>query len=139
MNITRALPVAVLCSLSLLAPPSRAEEVPNFKKKGDLEKRFVSEVCVAIIKAARPSAKNPMLHRFEYKELKPGRTDLVIKGKYSGVVSGSEYTADIVVHIDNKDKESWEVLRIEYDDNSRNVVGPNRKNIANLVKKFNGE
>src|SRR5262245_24298829 len=106
--------LAVLCGLVLLAPVARAEDVPNFKKRGDVEKRWVSEVCVAILKAARPSAKNPSLHRFEYKEPKPGRTELHIKGKYSGVVSGTEYTADIVVHIDSKDKDSWEVLRIEY-------------------------
>ncbi len=139
MSITRALPFALLCGLTVLSTGARAEDVPNFRKKGDTEKKFVSEVCVAIIKAARTSARNPSLHRFEYKEVKPGRTELHIKGKFTGVVSGSEYTADIVVHIDTSDKNSWEVLRIEYDDNSKNVVGPNRKNLANLVKKFNGE
>src|SRR6266404_863249 len=128
MSITRSTPLAVLCGVVLLAPAAGADEVPNFKKKGDLEKRWVSEVCVAIIKAARTTAKNPSLHRYEYKEVKPGRTDLIIKGKFTGVVTGSEYISDIVLHIDTKDKDSWEVLNIEYEDNSKNVVGPNRKN-----------
>jgi hypothetical protein len=138
MMTTRTLCLGLVCSV-LLTSGSRAEEVPNFKKKGDLEKKFVSDTCVAIIKAARPSAKSPSLHRFEYKEPKANRKDLHIKGKFSGVLSGSEYTADIVVHIDCKDPNSWEVLRIEYEDNSKNVVGPNRKNLDHLMKKFNGD
>ena len=138
MKTLMTLPFALLCGV-LLPAGVGAEDVPNFKKVGDLQKKFVSEVCVAVIKAARTSAKNPSLHRFEYKDIKPGRKELHIKGKFSGVLSGSEYTADIVVHIDSKDKDSWEVLRIDYEDNSKNVAGPNRKNLDNLIKKFNGE
>ena len=131
--------IGTLCAIAFFVPTIRADEIPNFKKKGDTEKKFISEVCIAIIKAARTSSKNPSLHRFEYKDVKEGRTELHIKGKFSGVVTGSEYVADIMVLIDTKDKNSWEVIRIDYDDNSKNVVGPNRKNIANLVKKFNGD
>ena len=138
MRMSKSLPLAMMCGV-LLAGGSRAEDVPNFKKKGDIEKKFVSQTCIAIIKAARPSAKMPSLHRFEFKEPKANRKELHIKGKFSGVLSGSEYTADIVVHIDVKDPKSWEVLRIEYDDNSKNVVGPSRKNLNNLIKKFNDE
>jgi hypothetical protein len=139
MNITRTLPLALLCGSLLVPAAAAADQVPNFKKKGDLEKRFVSEVCVAIIKAARTTAKQPMLDRYEYKEVKPTRTELHIRGKFSGAVTNSEYVAHIVVHIDTRDKNSWEVLRIDYEDNSKNIVGPNRKNLANLIKKFNGE
>jgi len=140
MTQSKSIPLALLCGV-LLAGSLPAEEVPNFKKKGDLEKKFVSEVCVAIIKAARTSARNPSLYRYEYKDVKdkPNRTELHIKGKYNGVVTGSEYTADIVVHIDKRDKESWEVLRIDYDDNSKNIRGPNRANLDRLIRKFNGE
>jgi len=139
MTTMKALPVAILCGVVLFSAPARADDVPNFKKRGDLEKQFVSKACVAIIKAARTSAKNPSLHRFEYKDIKEGRKELHIKGKFTGLISGSEYTADVVILLDVRDKDSWEVLRIEYDDNSKNVVGPNRKNITNLIKKFNGE
>jgi hypothetical protein len=131
--------LATICCAALLAPTLRADDVPNFKKKGDTEKKFVSEVCVAIIKAARTSAKNPSLHRYEYKEVKEGRRELHIQGKYSGVVTGSEYVADIMVLIDATNKDSWEVIRIDYEDNSKNVLKPNRKNLDNLVKKFNGD
>jgi hypothetical protein len=141
MKSIKALPGVLVCALALIPATVRAEDVPNFKKRGDLEKRFVSEVCVAIIKAARTSAKNPSLQRFEYKQVpdKPGRTELHIKGKFSGLVTGSDYTANIVVHIDTRDKNSWEVLRIDYEDNSKNVLGYNRKNVAKLIKKFNGD
>ncbi len=129
----------VFLCVGLLTGSARAEETPNFKKVGDLQKKFVSEVCVAVIKAARTSAKHPSLHRYEYKDPKPGRKELHIKGKFTGVILGSEYTADIVVYIDSKDKDSWEVLRIDYEDNSKNIASPNRKNLDNLIKKFNGE
>src|SRR5687767_163187 len=119
MTILKALPVVVLCGTILIPAAAQAEDVPNFKKHGDLEKQFVSKVCVSIIKAARTSAKNPSLHRHEYKEVagKPGRSELHIRGKFSGLVSGTEYMAEIVVHIDTRDKTAWEVLRIDYDDN----------------------
>jgi hypothetical protein len=140
MTLTKTLGVALLCGAVLLCPSARAaDEVPNFKKKGDLEKKWVSQVCVAIIKAARTSAKNPALDRFEYKEPKAGRKELHIKGKFTGVVTRKEYVANIVVLIDTRDKDSWEVLRIDYDDNSSNLASYNRKNIENLIKKFNGE
>ena len=57
MRTQKILPVALMCSLIFLPAAAGAEGVPNFKKRGDLEKRFVSEVCVGIIKAARTSAK----------------------------------------------------------------------------------
>lgn len=141
MTISVTLPVAILCGTLLLPARAADEDVPNFKKHGDLEKQFVSKVCVSVIKAARTSAKNPSLHRHEYKDVtgKPGRSELHLRGKFSGLVSGTEYMAEIVVHIDTRDKNAWEVLRIDYEDNSKNVVRPNRKNINNLIKKFNGE
>jgi hypothetical protein len=138
-NVLKGL-VAV-CALALLASSARAadEAVPRFKKKGDQEKKFYSEVCMAIIKAARTSAKNPTLDRYELKEVdgKPNRYRLEMKGKFQGVATRKEYVANIVVHIDGTNKDAWEVLRIDYDDNSNNIVSWNRKNLENLVKKFN--
>ena len=136
-NVLKGL-VAV-CALALLAGSGRADDVPKFKKKGDQEKKFYSEVCVAIIKAARTSARNPSLDRYELKEVegKSNRYRLEMKGKFSGIATGREYVANIVVHIDGTNKNSWEVLRIDYDDNSKNIVSWNRKNLENLVKKFN--
>jgi len=139
MSRAQTFGLALLCGAVLLTSPARADDVPNFRKKGDLEKKWVSQTCVAIIKAARTSAKNPSLDSYEFKEPRPGRTELHITGKFSGRVTSADYTADIVVHLDSRDKNSWEVLRIDYKDNSRNVVGPNRKNLDKLIKQFNGE
>jgi hypothetical protein len=137
-NVLKGL--AVVCALAVLASSGRAaDDVPKFKKKGDQEKKFFSEVCVAIIKAARTSARNPSLDRYELKEVdgKPNRLMLVMRGKFQGVATRTEYVSNITVHVDATNKDSWEVLRIEYDDNSKNIVGWNRKNVENLVKKFN--
>src|SRR5207244_8280338 len=75
MKMLKMLPFALLCGV-LLPGGAKADDVPNFKKVGDLQKKFVSEVCVAVVKAARTSAKNPSLHRYEYKDIKPGRKEL---------------------------------------------------------------
>src|SRR5262245_19764878 len=115
-TFTRILGLALLCGA--LPAPARADGVPNFKKRGDLERQFVEPVCVAIIKAARPSARSPGLRSFEYKVPKEGRRELHIKGKFTGLVSRTEYTADIVIHINDRNPKSWEVLRIEYGDDS---------------------
>jgi len=138
-------PLTLLCGLVLLAGAARADDVPNFRNMRELEKKgqakYVSEACVAIIKAARTSAKNPSLDRYELKDVegKPHRKELHIKGLYSGVVSGTRYEANIVLHLDTRERNVWEVVRIDYDDNSKNVLGPNRKNLEKLRGKFNGE
>jgi len=147
MSLTRCIPLAILCGVVLLTGVTRgSDDVPNFRRIRELVKKkgeaaVVSETCVAIIKAARTSAKNPSLDRYELKKVedRPNRTDLHIKGLFSGVVSGTRYEATIVVHLDTRDANIWEVLRIDYDDNSRNIVGPNRKNLEKLTKRFNGE
>ncbi len=135
--ITRILGLALLCGV--LPATARADGVPNFKKRGDLERQFVEPVCVAIIKAARPSARSPALSRFEYKEPKDGRRELHVKGRFTGLISRNEYSADIVIHLNDRDPRSWEVLRIDYDDDSKNVADFSRKGIDNLEKKFNDD
>jgi hypothetical protein len=139
MTITKTLGVVLLCSAALCRPSARADEVPNFKKHGDLEKKWVSQVCVAIVKAARTSAKAPALESFEYKDPKVNRKELHIKGSFQGRITNRDYTATIVVHIDVLNRDSWEVLRIDYEDNSTSAVSYSRKNIEALIKKFNGQ
>jgi hypothetical protein len=132
-NVLKGL-VAV-CALALLAGSGRADDVPKFKKKGDQEKKFVSEVCVAVLKAAHPTGVDPSLDRYEFKEEKPGRTMLTIKGTYKGKVTRKVYNADIGILIDSSNKDAWEVLRIDYSDN--NNIAPGRARIDALRKKFN--
>jgi hypothetical protein len=125
----------VVCALVVLATTARADEVPKFRNKGDIEKKFVSEAAVAIVKAAHFTAKDPALEKYKFEEVKKGRTKLEIRASYKGKVSGKEYFADIVIHLDTLDKGSWEVLRIEYSDN--NNIPYSRKKVDALIKKFN--
>ena len=56
--------------------------------------------------------------------------------EYYGVVTGKRYVADIVVKIDSSNKDSWEVLNIEYADTNTGVT-PNVKKIQELIKEMN--
>lgn len=127
--------LVALTALALLAPGVRAEDVPSFRKRGDQEKKFASEVCIAILKAAHGTGQEPTMDRHEYKNPKPGRTELVMKGTFKGKLTGKLYTADMTVIIDSTDKDSWEVLRIDYSDNA--TIPWNKTNVMELVKKFN--
>ena len=127
--------LGVVCALAILASTARADDVPKFRNKGDIEKKFVSEAAVAIVKAAHFTAKDPALEKYKFEEVKKGRTKLEMRASYKGKVSGKEYFADIVVHLDTLDKGSWEVLRIEYSDN--NNIPYSRKKVDALIKKFN--
>jgi hypothetical protein len=132
--------IGLMAVLVVLSPGARAE-VPNINKRGDDEKAFVKKVAAAVVKEARTSIKQDKvtLEKFEKKTPKEGRTEWHIKADFPGAATGKEYTAEIVVVIDTSDKEKWEVLRIDYSDNSKSVVGYNRKNVENMVKKLNGK
>jgi hypothetical protein len=138
--------LAGLLSLALLATNSvsraadKDEPTLLINKRGDDEKKFVGDVAVAIIKAARSAPKDPKF--VEYKTEKPaeGRTTWVIKGEYSGSLTGKKFASDITIKIDTLKKDAWEVLSIEYsDDNKVSPAKPNETNINNLVKKLNGK
>src|SRR5262249_8652719 len=86
--------LSLLSALALLGSAARAaDDIPSFKKRGDQEKKFISQVAVAVLKAAHPTGKNPSLDRYEIKEDEPkkGRTQLEIKAKFKGKVSNKEY------------------------------------------------
>ena len=129
---TRVLPLAAL--LLAAAPAWGADDV-SFKKRGNEEKRFVTAVGEAIVKAAHPTVKKTELVKHEYTKPKPNRTELALKMAYYGVATKKRYVADIVVKIDSTDKEAWEVLNIEYSDN--NNVPYNAKKVQELVRQFN--
>ena len=114
-----------------------AEEVPTFKKRGDMEKEFVNKVAAAIARAARAKPQRPAVLSYEYTRPKPNRTELVIKMEYFGLVTMKRYVADITVIIDSTDKNNWEVLNIQYSDNNPSPVGPSVKKIQALIKEFN--
>jgi hypothetical protein len=132
---------SLLALVALLAPLARAsaDEVPNINKRGDDEKKFVTKLVNTVVPAARTSVKTATLTKYEKKEPKAGRTEFHITAGFKGVATKKDYTATIVVHVDSADKDKWEVTRIEYKDNSKAVVGPNRKNLDALVDKLNGK
>lgn len=133
--------LAAFAVLALLTSGARAAdvEVPNINKRGDDEKAFAHQMATAIVHAARSSINKTTLDKFEKKSPKDGRTEWHINAGFKGAGTGKDYTAEIVILIDTSDKDKWEVLRIDYDDNSKNVVGFNRKNVEAMVKKLNGK
>jgi hypothetical protein len=139
MSLTRtalpALLAALTVTLSGTAPALAAEENIAFKRRGDEEKRFVTAVGTAVIKAAHGTGRKIGLVKYEFTSPKANRTELSIKMEYYGLISGKRYVADIVVKIDSTDKKAWEVLNVEYTDN--NNIPSNTKKIQDLIKEFN--
>lgn len=131
---------AVLAALALVVSAARADdEVPNINKRGESERKFAERLAMSIVKAARTSVKSSSLETFDKKTPKEGRTEWRIKSDFKGAATGKAYTADIVVLIDTSDADKWEVLRIDYSDDSKSVVPFNRKNVEGMVKKLNGK
>ncbi len=128
---------ALLAALLLAGSgAARAEgEDISFKKRGDNEKNFYKAVGTAIVKAAHKTAKKIDLLDFKLTEPKPGRKDLAMKMEFHGAVTNKRYVADIVVKIDASNKDSWEVLNIDYSDTD--TVPFNEKKIQELIKKLN--
>jgi len=122
--------------LLLLVGAARADDDLSFKKRGDGEKQFVARVGEAVIHAAHTTAKKVALLKYEFTNPKPNRTELAIKMEYYGVVTGKRYVADIVVKIDTSNKDSWEVLNVEYADTNTGITA-NVKKIQELIKEMN--
>src|SRR5262245_60449987 len=128
--------LAVLCAAVLVAPAARgADDIPNFNKRGDNEKEFAKRVGICIVKKARPTTKDFTLQDHKFKEVKPGKTELHLEVGYKGATGFTKYTAKPTVILDTTNKDKWEVVRIDYEDNNRLTFS--RKNLENLVKEFN--
>ena len=128
--------VAVLCVAVLAVSTARAADpIPNFNKRGDSEKRFVERVGETIITKAHKSVKDTEVRKHEFKETATGRTSLVMEIGYKGRVTGKSYTAKVTVKLDTTDKDKWEVLRIDYEDN--NNIPYSKTGMVDLVKDFN--
>jgi hypothetical protein len=122
--------------LLVWASPGRTEEENiSFKKRADEEKRFVSAVGDAIVKAAHHTSRKRALVKYEFSNPKANRTELTIKMEYYGLVSNKKYVADIVIKLDSTEKNSWEVLNIDYSDN--NNISANLRKIQETIKKLN--
>jgi hypothetical protein len=136
MSRLRTAGVALLAA-AVLAPLVRAaDEELSFKRRGTEEKRFVTQVGEAIVKAAHHTAKKTNLVKYEYTQPKANRTELAITMEYHGAATDKLYKADIVVKIDSSDKNAWEVLNIDYVDTNA-AIKHNEKKIQDLIKQFN--
>jgi hypothetical protein len=122
-------------ALLLAAGPARADDDVSFKKHVEAEKRFVTAVGKAVVKAAHGTGKKAALVKYEFTKPKPNRTELVLKMEYYGLVSDKKYVADIVIKIDSSNKDAWEVLNIDYTDN--NTMAYNAKKVQELIKRLN--
>jgi hypothetical protein len=131
----KLLTLATLCCF-VAGSVARAEDVPQFKKRGDNEKAFVHDVGVAIVKAAHGTAKKADLIKYEITEPKAGRKELTMKMEYYGAVTGKRYLADITVKVDSSNKDAWEVLNIDYADTNVGIKH-NETKIQDLIKEFN--
>jgi len=127
--------LGLVFALAVLVPAAFADGVPTFKSRKEQEKKFVSEACEAILKAAHFTSKERALEKYEFEEVRKGRAKLIMRGSFKGAVSRKQYFADIVVHLDTLGPDRWEVLRIEYSDNDN--VPYNRRKVDELIKKFN--
>ena len=132
---TAARAVSIILLLAWAMPGWTEEENISFKKRADEEKRFVSAVGDAIVKAAHHTSRKRALVKYEFTNPKPNRTELTIKMEYYGLVSNKKYVADIVIKIDSTEKNTWEVLNIEYTDN--NNISANFRKIQETIKKLN--
>jgi hypothetical protein len=134
----RRLHATLLAVLSVLAWSGLARadgDDISFKKRGDNEKNFVKAVGTAIVKAAHHTAKKIDLVEYKYSDPKPGRKDLAIKMEFHGQITGKRYVAEVVVKIDASNKDSWEVLNIDYSDTDS--VPFSEKKIQELIKELN--
>jgi len=128
--------LAVVCAAVLLVPAARAaDEVPNFNKRGDSEKKFVEKVANTIVHAAHPTVKETEVRSYKFKETKTGRTKLDMEVIYKGRFVGTKYLANISVNLDTTDNNKWEVLNINYEDNNRTPYS--KAKVADLVMEFN--
>jgi len=140
--LTFALAAALLCSVAATTPAAAADEedgVPSFKNNPKRDtKEFVTKVGTAIVKAARVAKDASIeLANYSYTEPKAGRKDLKIDMTYKGVVTKKVYKANILVKIDSSEKNKWEVLAVDYDDDTKSLTKPNRDKIRALIPKFN--
>jgi hypothetical protein len=135
----RALGLSVALLAAWVSAAAADDVTPNIRKRGTDEKKFVTEMGKAIVKAAHGTAKEPTLVKYEKKTPKEGRTEIHITMEYAGALTGAvskkKYTSTIDVKVDSANKDAWEVLNIDYKDD--NKVPFSAKKVQELVKKLN--
>jgi len=134
---------ALAAGLGLLAsaPSAQAadDDVPSFKKRGDMEKSFVTKVGDAVVHAARTKPGKLEYEKHEVTDVDTYLKEMKIIMGWTGAVTKKKYSSTIVLTLYTKDKEAWKVLDIDYRDDAPNVPfgAPNLKKIRDLKASFN--
>lgn len=135
MNLPLSLPLMVLVFLGVATPAEAG--VPSFKKRDSIDKTFLKEVGEAVVKAVRSKPARLELGDYRISDPKPNRKVLTIKMVWHGAATGKKFTSDIKITIDPTQKDNWEVLEIEYDDDNPLLKFGLAKNLKELRAEFN--
>jgi len=128
--------LSVFALLAFTAPAARAQEL-DINKRGSDDKAWAEKVGIEFVKAAQKATKAHELKKFEKKNIKAGRDEWHIEMGWKGGITGTKYTSELVLQVDTENKDKFEVLRVDYKDNSK--VAHSRKGVENLVPKLNGK
>ena len=136
-----ALLMAAVASLAFVAPVAKAEDkedpTPSFKKRLDSEKEFITKVGEATVKAIRTAPAKLELDTYKITDPKPNRKIIEIIMNWAGSVTGKKFKSVIKITVDPTDKEKWEVIDIEYNDDNPSLKVGLEKNLKTLKAKFN--
>lgn len=138
-----ALLLAAVASLTYVAPVATAQDkdkedpTPSFKKRLDSEKEFITKVGEATVKAVRTAPAKLELDSYKITDPKPNRKIIEIVMNWAGSVTGKKFKSTIKITVDPTDKDKWEVIDIEYNDDNPSLKVNLEKNLKNLRAKFN--
>jgi hypothetical protein len=131
-------PTALLVTLAALSFASGlSAQVPAFKDRLDGERAFITKVGEAVVKAVRTSPAKLSLGDYKITDPKANRKVIDITMNWAGSVTGKKFTSEIKITVDPTDKDSWEVLDIEYSDNNPSPKIGMERNLKALKEKFN--
>jgi hypothetical protein len=135
VNPARTALFVALASLSFVSQLSA--EPPAFKARLDGERAFITKVGEAVVKAVRTSPAKLALGDYKVTDPKPNRKLLSITMNWAGSITGKKFTSEIKITVDSADKDSWEVIDIEYSDNNPSPKIGMERNLKALKDKFN--
>jgi hypothetical protein len=131
-------PTALFVALATLSFVGRlSAQVPAFKTRLDGERAFMTKVGEAVVKAVRTSPARLSLGDYKITDPKPNRRLIAITMNWAGSVTGKKFTSEIKLLVDSADKDSWEVIDIEYSDNNPSPKIGMERSLKALKEKFN--
>ncbi len=114
-------------TFSVSLSDDRDKEIRLLKDK-DNEEKLMSDLGIAVTKAAHPTGENPSLRKYKITEPKESRIKIVLEVQYKGTLTGNLYFGEAVIVIDRKEKE---VLKLDFTD-LNNSIPPNDNNLRRV-------